>query len=124
MLELAKFKQELDSYTAFLIFSGSEQDDGVWIGRLNKALEYAQAVEDVLRSHGFKDSVIVAEVVPRIVSSWRVKWKEARSGTRRPSSIRRVERIDGSTRAIFIMVPKNWKNLAEKVLSEIEYFED
>ena len=118
VISISKLKERLNDYTAFLIFSRTSESEGEWIRKINKTIQYAEEVEKVLKSHGFDGQVIVAEVVPRIRETWKVKWKEARSGRRRPTRVRKVIEVEGD-QSLFILVPKNWKNLAAQTLKFI-----
>ena len=115
VITVSKLKERLEDYTAFLIFSRSNESEAEWLRKINSAIKIAEEVEKVLRSHGFKGEVVVSEVVSRIRETWKVKWKEARSGRRRPTSIRKIIELEGN-QALFMLVPKCWKNLAAEVL--------
>jgi hypothetical protein len=101
----------------FIDYRENFKTEGAWIREVNRTIKLAEELEEVLKAHGFDKEVLVVEVFPNIVSSWRVKWKETRSGSRRPTSIRKVTRVVGEKDAeLYILVPRGSRNLAEKFL--------
>jgi hypothetical protein len=88
-----------------------------WMRILRAAVAAAEELEGFLRFHyGMRDPVIVAEAYPHVVYSWRIKKKIARSG-KPVYYARRVEKIIGEKKgAIFILVPREFKPIARRLL--------
>ena len=93
------------NYVPFLFKKREGMKSGEWIREINNTIDKVKDLDNILKQLGFEE-IIIAEVVPRMVTSWKTKWKESRSGGRRPR-VKKVTELKDKEAELYILVPKN-----------------
>lgn len=113
-----QFKELSKNYEAILVGIREEfETEGSWIRFINDTINKIKSIEENLRKNNITVDIIVAEVLPRIKSTWSVKWKESRSGSRRPRGIRKtISIVEEKKSELYILVDKSVSEEVKKYL--------